>query len=180
MERINKLHLPEYICKLFDKYKYALLVCLAGILLAISPSCGGDKTEIGSNNAMQTVSQLPETETLERELEGIFSKIEGVGRVDVKLTVKSGYQSVYAYDKQKSASRSGDVAESQAEEKMVILSSDGTQIPVTERMDYPVFSGALVVCDGGDNAKVKLVLTEAVHSLTGITSDKIVISKMND
>ena len=180
MALINKLHLPEYICKLFDKYKYALLVCLAGIILALIPSCGGNKAGINSSSVLNTASQSPETETLERELEGIFSKIEGVGRVNVKLTVKSGYQTVYAYDKQKSASRNGDVAESQADEKMVILSSDGTEIPVTERVDYPVFSGALVVCDGGDSAKVKLVLTEAVHSLTGITSDKIIISKMSD
>lgn len=178
MAKINKLHLPEYICKLFDKYKYALLVCLAGILLALIPSCGGNQAKTGAKNVMQTAAQLPETETLERELETIFSKIEGVGKVNVELTVKSGYQSVYAYDKQNTASRNGDNAESQIQEKMIIVSSDGTQTPVMERVDYPVFSGALVVCDGGDIAKVKLILTEAVHSLTGITSDKIIISKM--
>jgi hypothetical protein len=36
----------------------------------------------------------------------------------------------------------------------------------------------VVVCEGADSTKVQLNLTEALCSLTGITSDNIVIVKM--
>lgn len=41
-------------------------------------------------------------------------------------------------------------------------------------------SGVVVVCDGADNAKVRLEIIHAVGSYTGFTSDRITILKMTD
>ncbi len=41
-------------------------------------------------------------------------------------------------------------------------------------------SGVVVVCDGADNAKVRLDIIRAVGSYTGFGSDKITILKMTD
>ncbi len=41
-------------------------------------------------------------------------------------------------------------------------------------------SGVVVVCDGANNAKVRLEIIHAVGSYTGFTSDRITILKMTD
>jgi stage III sporulation protein AG len=44
---------------------------------------------------------------------------------------------------------------------------------------YPVYQGALVVCEGADSATVRLEIIRAVAGLTGLSTDKIVVAKMN-
>ena len=39
------------------------------------------------------------------------------------------------------------------------------------------YRGALVVCQGGDRADVKLAVTEAVSALTGLSSDRVTVAK---
>ena len=38
--------------------------------------------------------------------------------------------------------------------------------------------GAIVVCQGGDNATVRLAIIEAVSNVTGLGADKISVLKM--
>ena len=45
------------------------------------------------------------------------------------------------------------------------------------RTAYPTYRGALVVCQGGDRADVKLAVTEAVSALTGLSSDRVTVAK---
>ena len=45
------------------------------------------------------------------------------------------------------------------------------------RQVYPTYRGALVVCQGGDRADVKLAVTEAVSALTGLSSDRVTVAK---
>ncbi|MBE7003799.1 MAG: hypothetical protein E7425_05890 [Ruminococcaceae bacterium] len=47
-----------------------------------------------------------------------------------------------------------------------------TVAPGTERWE-----GAVVVCEGADNASVRLALTQALRSLTGLSADRITIVK---
>ena len=49
--------------------------------------------------------------------------------------------------------------------------------PVVTRTVYPTYRGALVVCQGGDRADVKLAVTEAVAALTGLSADRITVAK---
>ena len=42
----------------------------------------------------------------------------------------------------------------------------------------PVYRGAVVVGEGGGSASVRLEVTRVIQSLTGISADRIVISKM--
>jgi membrane peptidoglycan carboxypeptidase len=44
-------------------------------------------------------------------------------------------------------------------------------------VDWPRFTGALIVCEGAGNASVRLALTQAVASLTGLTADRITVVK---
>ncbi len=50
--------------------------------------------------------------------------------------------------------------------------------PIAVRTTYPVYQGAVIVCQGADRASVKLDIIRAVSSLTGLGSDKIIVIKM--
>ena len=45
------------------------------------------------------------------------------------------------------------------------------------RILSPTYRGALVVCQGGDRADVRLAVIEAVSVLTGLSSDRITVAK---
>ena len=63
-----------------------------------------------------------------------------------------------------------------AEEDFVMDGGSG-DAPVVTRTVYPTYRGALVVCQGGDRADVKLAVTEAVAALTGLSADRITVAK---
>lgn len=176
MKWLTQLEIPEYLKHGLDKYKYVLLICTIGLVLLLLPFGGADsQPELLEGTEPDAYKQ---TAQLEQQLENMFQHMEGVGRIEVLLTIKSGYEAVYAYDEAKSANKSQTGAASSLESTLITVSENGRQTPVTVKTNYPVFLGAVVICDGGDNAKIRLELTEAIRSLTGITADNIQISKM--
>ena len=176
--KIGRVQIPEYISRNFNKYKYVLLVCLVGLLLAAWPTGQPDTSQ--QQSAAAQGEQFPQAQELERSLEETLSQMDGVGRISVMLTVKSGYRSVYAYDSQTSeSSRTGsDSTETSSEKQQSMVFSGGSSQPVTVRTDGPQYQGAVIVCDGAGSAEIRLALTEAVRALTGIPSDCISILKM--
>ena len=63
-----------------------------------------------------------------------------------------------------------------AAETLLLDGGDREETVVTG-MAYPSYRGALVVCQGGDRADVKLAVTEAVSALTGLSSDRVTVAK---
>lgn len=155
---------------LFQKYKLVLLVLLVGLCLLLLPKGHSaetdevdDSTELGFD-----------LEQLESRMEKVLSKIEGAGAVSLILTVRSGAEQVYAVDTD--YSEDGESREERIEAVLVSTGS-GTEKVAVVRQDYPKFQGALVVCDGGDDPAVRLLITQAVASLTGLRSDKITVCR---
>ena len=59
-----------------------------------------------------------------------------------------------------------------------VLVDDGSgDTAVVIRTMQPTYRGALVVCQGGGQADVKLAVTEAVAVLTGLPADRITVAK---
>ena len=103
----------------------------------------------------------------EIQIEEALEKIDGVGRAEVILTLKHSEQNIYAKE---------NTRENLSE--IVIVNDNGGQKALVEYTAAPQFKGALIVCDGGDNSKVRLEVTDAVKALTGISSQNIIITKM--
>ena len=61
-------------------------------------------------------------------------------------------------------------------ETVVLGSGSGAEVVVTQSR-YPDFVGALVVCEGGGSAAVRLEITQALSALTGLPSSKISVIK---
>lgn len=154
------------------RYKYVLLVMLAGVLLLLLPD--SDKTVQSREPTVTGVEEDFSVEALEEKLEKTLSEIDGAGQVQVMLTVQSGMKRVLAQDG--SLEQDGDSAQRETQ-TVVISAGSGMQETVLVQQIYPQFQGALVVADGGGDPAVRLKLTEAVAALTGLGADKISICK---
>lgn len=166
--------LPEgaKLWKLLDQYKYVLIVIAAGIVLLLWPS-GGHREEQSAGSGAAGTQETFDLTALEERLSETLSKVEGAGKVTVTLTVKSGMERVLASDRSTSVSERG----SSVEEETVLVNSGAGQEAVLLTQRYPTFQGALVVCEGGDDAKIRLLMTRAVSALTGIGADRITVCK---
>lgn len=161
---------PEQLKKLLDKYKYVLLVLAAGLVLLLWPS--GERERPASEADGGGLEEF-DLAALEEKLSRTLSQVEGAGEVTVVLTVKSGAEQVPLTDR----STSSRERDSQVEEKTVVINTGSGQQAAVRLERAPVFQGAVVVCPGGDQAQVRLLLSQAVSSLTGLGTDRITICK---
>lgn len=158
----------EGVRRIWDKYKFVALVALAGAVLLLWPGGDGKTAERASPQA----AALVEAE-LQQEMEDILGRIQGVGEVQVLLTVESDGERQLAQDSELSYSGSTAAPEDYSRSSQTVLVDDGSaEAPVVTRTVYPTYRGALVVCQGGDRADVKLAVTEAVAALTGLSADR--------
>ena len=147
----------------------AALAALLGIVLMLLP---------GGNAEAEPTAGRPDAEAFDRgavqeEMENILRAIDGVGELRLMLTVDSGTKRELAQDT--TAERSGSEDMKRKSETVVVGTGSGTQEVVVTNRVYPRYVGALVVCEGGGSAGVRLAVTQAVSALTALPSDKITV-----
>lgn len=175
MAAVTKTQLSELQKRLnagISKFRLPLLIFAAGLLLMLLP------TGKRSTQAVQTAAQAAQTQELtpsQEEMEAILSRIDGVGRVDLLLTLRTSGASVYQTDTRTVTSGSGTTEECQT---VFGQTSGSGKEPVVQTTLAPQYQGALVVCDGADRASVRLAVVQAVTSLTGLGSNQIAVVKM--
>lgn len=148
------------------KYKYVVLVLLAGMLLLMLPD-EEEKKEIPAPVSKEI--------TLQESLERILGQISGAGEVSVLLTQSAGEETIYQTDENTSTQESGNSSHSQT----VLVSGSGREeTGLVRKVKAPTYLGAVVVCQGADNASVRLAVVEAVRSATGLSTDRISVLKM--
>lgn len=163
MDQLNIKHKIEV---LFQKYKYVLLVVAVGIVLMILPGLSTDEETSDS-----AVSLTVQTLSPESRLEELLSLVSGAGRVEVMLTEACGQETVYQTDTNISG-------ENSSHDTVIISNSDRLENGLVSQVNPPVYLGAVVVCDGADDPKVRLCIVEAVSKATGLGADKISVLKM--
>ena len=158
--------------KLLDQYKYVLIVIAAGVILLLWPS-GKEGQAAPAGAAGGQEQETFDLKELEEKLSRTLSQVEGAGKVTVTLTVKSGMEQVLASDRSTSVTERG----SSVEDKTILVNSGSGQEAVRITQRWPTFQGALVVCEGGDDMEIRLVMTQAVSALTGLGADRITVCK---
>lgn len=149
------------------KYKLALLVLALGVVLLAWPD--GDRKQAARSPAADPAASF-DPEEVERKLEQVLGRIEGAGEVTVALTASGGVQRHYAVDE----TRRG---EEEQTKTVIISTGSGTQEAVSVGESWPEFRGAVVVCQGGGDPEVRLLVTRAVCALTGLSSDRVTVCK---
>jgi len=154
------------------RYKYVALTAVLGIVLLLLPGGNEKKQEGGAPDAAEDFDRT----ALQEEMEEILSSLDGVGHLKLMLTVDGGSAYELARDEAQTQKRSGEnTGERTQKSETVVLGSGASAEVVVTRSRFPAFIGALVVCEGGDRAEVRV--TQAVAALTGLSTERITVVK---
>lgn len=151
MDHLKKL------TELVSKYRWAVLILLLGVVLMLIPSGQDRQSEPAATEATEPA------EDLEGRLANLLTRIQGVGKAEVLLTVQTGKTTVYRIDE---------------DGTVIVTDENRTQNGLVERVEAAQYRGAVVVCQGADSPTVKLNVVEAVASVTGLSADRITVLKM--
>jgi stage III sporulation protein AG len=175
-----------------------LILFLVGLLLlvVIWPTSDSQKTPAGSEDMQNASSESPSDSTeayeeyLEKRVANALEYVEGVGRAEVIITLKSTGQKVVEKDQNTTSQTTSEedsqggtrTTEDRTSDKTSVYEqqSDGTQTPYVSKELTPEIEGVVVIADGGDNAVVVQNITEAVQALFGVEAHKIKIMKRTD
>lgn len=164
MESIGK-----QVKEIWRKYKYVILIIVIGILFILLPI---EKKETSSMQASMKEEEVSEESDLETRLREILFQIEGVGKVEVMLTIVCGEEVIYQTD------GGGYTGQIQKESTIILNRADRSQYGLVRQKRAPQYLGAIVVCQGGGKPQVKMSVTEAVAKATGLASNQITVLKM--
>ena len=159
--------MKEKLRDILKKYRFAALVALAGVVLMLLP--GKKDSMPDAETAEGETFSLEETE---RRMAQLLGRMSGVGRVQVMLTLKTGPTLQLAQDMDLEQEE-GSLR--QRSQPVTVNRGSGWQEALVTRQDYPVYQGAVVVCQGAGSSAVRLAVTEAVAALTGLSTEKITV-----
>ena len=159
-----------------------ILIAIAGIVLLAAnfsewKNAISEKTEKKEEKTVQTD---------QNELVHILENVDGVGKAEVMITLKSSKESVLNKDlseeKQTEEERSGEtqkVNKNQKKQEETILSdSSGNSAPYVIKELEPEISGIVISCEGAGNKVVEASVLEAVQVLFGVSANHIKVLKM--
>ena len=138
------------------------------------------------NDASSTDDYLSD---LESRLQKVLSKVEGIGNVEVMITLKSSkelvtlkdtpytQESVNENDGEGGSRQSSNIE--QQESTVIVDSGDGESMPYIIKEIEPEVAGVLVIADGGGNISIKTEIMEAIQVLFNVPAHKIKVMKMN-
>jgi len=181
-----------------------ILMFMAGVLLiflSFPGLMGGDKeskdkdynTESSDyKNDMNTTSYDMNTyiSELESKLKNILRKVQGIGDVEVMITLKTTGEKIplkdvpYIQEELDEADGEGGSRTSnciQKEESTVMITDEeGNTEPYILQERIPEIEGVVVIAEGGDNVFVIKDVIEACEVLFNIPAHKVKVMKMGD
>ena len=162
------------------------------LLLAFWPSAADhEKQEKQQTEEVQTQVQAEETNAderkkLEDDLKRILLQVDGVGEVDVAVTMESTGRKLVEKDvplSESSVDETGNGTNSKKESKnseeatVYLENADGTKAPYVIEETMPVVRGVLVVAQGADDPQVVAEIKEAAMALFHLEAHKIKVMK---
>lgn len=190
-----------------DKWLILLAVGLILLILAFPSGEGGGflggSVKTGSGKTSESLAKLAEntgdaateaaaqvSKTYEQQMEArvkeILSHVEGVGKVDVMIVLKSSEEKVLRVDTDSSVSTTQETDSSGGSRKVesqdisedtIMAGSGDSQAPFVEKELKPQVAGVVISAEGGGSQKVKAEISEAMEALFDIPSHKIKVLK---
>ena len=124
-----------------------------------------------------------------QELQDILSKMEGVGKVDVKMHFESGEVKVPAYN---STTQTAETREEDSQggtrstiqetggDTVVMYSDGSTNEPFIVQTYKPKITGIIIVAEGASNSKLRYDIQIAVSTLYNLSLDKVNVYPMEN
>lgn len=143
--------------------------------------------QLASVQNENTVEAVNTENNLERNLENILSKINGVGEVKVLISYVESSEIVAMYNEntkntstQEEDSGGGkrSVNETDTKKDIIYKEENGEKVPITQKVISPKIEGAIIIAKGAQDATVKGNIMQAVEAVTGIATHKIQVFEM--
>ena len=179
-----------------------VILLLFGILLVViaipvSPQGDGSSAEEGSESSgIQTeegsaglsggTAEETYEQRQERRLEEALRLVEGVGEVDVMITLKSTEEKVFRIDRDQSESSTEEtdssggsrvVKTADSGETTVLTGSGSGESPVLEKELMPEIEGVVVSAQGGGDVRIQAEISAAMEALFHVPQHKIRVLK---
>ncbi len=169
-----------------------LLILAAGICLMIlaipsgSRMTGSREQETASALQAETDAGRAYEKEMEKRGEEFLSTVEGVGKVDVMITVSSSEEKVLAADRTQSQSSTEEtdsaggtrsVKSSEMQETTVLTGGTGDAQPIVEMERMPEIRGIVVSAQGGGDARIQAEICAALEALFRVPQHKIRVLK---
>ena len=148
--------------------------------------------QLATTNSNQNVStsqnEIESTEVLEKKLEYILSKIQGVGEVSVCINYSESSEVVAMYNENSKTSTTEEnddsggtrkIEETDTQKDVIYQENDGTKTPITAKIVKPKIEGAIITAQGVNDANVKNNIIQAVEAVTGLATHKIQVFEMS-
>ena len=162
------------------KLAVLLVIGVIGVMLLAISEIETKPENDESGKADIKVTQETYEKELEKRLEKIVASVDGAGRAQVMITLKSSEENKYAVNSSSENQISDGKSNSKSSNDYVVIDSSSGDSCVVLRTESPKIQGVVVVCDGGDNSKVKNDVTNAVSALLGINVNHISVLKMKN
>lgn len=169
------------------------LICgLAGLLLLVIAAPVKQKEQKKTQEEVTVQSQEPTEDQIrqsyEKQLESVLSQVEGVGTVQVAVTMESTGKKQVEKDSPEDTSTSSEKGDSGTERTSQTVTTgettvyedtgDGGQTPYISSSTYPEIRGVIVVAQGGGNPVIVQQIQEAVMALFHVEAHEIKVLKM--
>jgi len=139
--------------------------------------------ELANNNLTYLEN---EKDDLEKRLENILEKIDGVGNVSVMITYSESKKVFPIYNtslnqsktEEKDDSGVNKITETINEEKEIV--KDNNSNIILEKVVMPQVEGAIITAKGASNPTIRGNIISAVEAVTGIATHKIQVYEMGE
>jgi stage III sporulation protein AG len=176
---------------LFIYLLIGVIILTAGSILFDSPG-----SERKAENTVTNLEKRPVKEEssieykhiLEKQLKDILSCINGVGRVEIMITLDTDEEIQPAYNISETRKNTEEkdtqggirnIAEFNSDKKVVIVREQGgNEKPVVVKEIKPRVKGVIVVAEGAENSAIEEKLTKAVKTVLNIPVYKIKVLPM--
>ena len=139
-----------------------------------------EETENKSNNP--NINEY----NLEKDLEDILSKMQGVGKTKVLITYSQTSSVIPMYSETESTSVTeekdsggGTRKQETSNVNKEVITNDNNDA-ITKTVVLPKIEGAIVIAEGGGKANIKTNIIQAVSTVTGVATYKVQVFEMNN
>ena len=175
------------------------IILLVVTIVIINTIWNGNKQTIKQENSINTKQlaykeqnnkniETTGSEELEKKLENILSKIEGVGNVNVCINYSESSEVVAMYNENSKVSTTEEtdtsgglrkIQQTDSQKDIVYKEDNGEKTPITKKVVQPKIEGAIITAKGASNANTKANIIQAVEAVTGLATHKIQVFEMN-
>lgn len=168
-----------------------ILIALAGIILLVA-NVAEQRTEKRKEETKNSAETREEessgdyVKNLENKLVHILEHVDGVGQVEVMITLESSGEAILNKDISEESRTEEENGENtnkterniKKEEETILSDGNGASAPYVVKQLKPEIAGVIISCEGADNNRTAAAVMEAAQVAFGIPSSHIKVLKM--